>query len=61
MHSISKDMRRATRDMDLGFIKYSLEDEPREGLFVHFNEQKVRPLVQKNICKKPLHKIKKVW
>ena len=26
MHSISKDMRRATRDMDLDFIKYSLED-----------------------------------
>lgn len=26
MHSISKDLRRATRDMDLVFIKYSLED-----------------------------------
>lgn len=26
MHSISKDIRRATRDMDLDFIKYSLED-----------------------------------
>ena len=26
MHSISKDMRGATRDMDLDFIKYSLED-----------------------------------
>lgn len=26
MHSISKDVRRATRDMDLDFIKYSLED-----------------------------------
>ena len=26
MHSISKDLRRATRDMDLDFIKYSLED-----------------------------------
>ena len=25
MHSISKDLRRATRDMDLDFIKYSLE------------------------------------
>lgn len=26
MHSISKELRRATRDMDLDFIKYSLED-----------------------------------
>ena len=26
MHNISKDMRRATRDMDIDFIKYSLED-----------------------------------
>lgn len=26
MHSISKDLRRAPRDMDLDFIKYSLED-----------------------------------
>lgn len=26
MHSISKDLRRATRDMDLDFIKYALED-----------------------------------
>ena len=27
MHNISKDMRRATRDMDIYFIKYSLEDK----------------------------------
>lgn len=27
MHSISKDKRRATRDLDLDFIKYSLEDK----------------------------------
>lgn len=27
MHNISKDKRRATRDIDLDFIKYSLEDE----------------------------------
>lgn len=27
MHSLSKDKRRATRDIDLDFIKYSLEDE----------------------------------
>lgn len=27
MHSISRDKRRATRDMDLDFIKYSLDDE----------------------------------
>ena len=27
MHNISKDMRRATRDMDIDFIRYSLEDK----------------------------------
>ena len=27
MHNISKDLRRATRDMDLDFIKFSLEDK----------------------------------
>ena len=27
IHSISRDMRRATRDLDLDFIKYSLDDE----------------------------------
>ena len=27
MHNISKDMLRATRDMDIYFIKYSLEDK----------------------------------
>ena len=27
MHNISKNMRRATRDMDIDFIKYSLEDK----------------------------------
>ena len=28
MHNISKNLRRATRDLDLDFIKYSLGDEP---------------------------------
>ena len=27
MHNISKDNRRATRDLDLDFIKYSLDDK----------------------------------
>lgn len=27
IHNISKDLRRATRDMDIDFIRYSLEDE----------------------------------
>ena len=27
MHNISKDIRRATRDLDLDFIKYSLDDD----------------------------------
>lgn len=34
MHNISNDMRRATRDLDLDFIKYSLNDEAIRN-FIH--------------------------
>lgn len=37
MHSISKDKRRATRDMDLDFIKYSLDDEHIKGFIDKLN------------------------
>ena len=33
MHNISKDMRRATRDMDIDFIKYSLEDKSIRNVY----------------------------
>ena len=36
MHNISKDMRRATRDMDIDFIKYSLEDKSMPNIMKHF-------------------------
>lgn len=37
MHNISKDMRRATRDMDMDFIKYSLDDESIEEFINKLN------------------------
>ena len=37
MHSISKDKRRATRDLDLDFIKYSLDDESIENFIKELN------------------------
>ena len=38
MHNISKDKRRATRDMDLDFIKYSLSDESIEQFIEKLNK-----------------------
>lgn len=37
MHNISKDMRRATRDMDIDFIKYSLEDKSIKDFIKELN------------------------
>ena len=37
MHNISKDMRRATRDMDIDFIKYSLEDKSIRAFIKELN------------------------
>ena len=38
MHSISKDKRRATRDIDFDFIKYSLKDESIKGFIERLNK-----------------------
>lgn len=38
MHSISNDMRRATRDLDLDFIKYSLDDKSIKSFIKALNE-----------------------
>lgn len=40
MHNISKDMRRATRDMDIDFIKYSLEDKSIHNFIKELNYTK---------------------
>lgn len=40
MHHMSKDVRRATRDLDLDFIKYSLEDEAIEKFITKLNDVK---------------------
>ena len=40
MHNISKDMRRATRDMDIDFIKYSLEDKSIRNFIKELNNTK---------------------
>lgn len=37
MHNISRDMRRATRDMDIDFIKYSLEDKSIHNFIKELN------------------------
>lgn len=37
MHNISKDIRRATRDMDIDFIKYSLEDKSIRNFIKELN------------------------
>lgn len=37
MHNISKDSRRATRDMDIDFIKYSLEDKSIRNFIKELN------------------------
>ncbi|MCI8961626.1 MAG: nucleotidyl transferase AbiEii/AbiGii toxin family protein [Clostridia bacterium] len=39
MHSISNDMRRATRDLDLDFIKYSLEDKSIKSFINKLNNK----------------------
>lgn len=40
MHNISKDMRRATRDIDFDFIKYSLDDDSIENFIKKLNNVK---------------------
>ena len=40
MHNISKDNRRATRDLDLDFIKYSLDDKSIKDFIEELNYPK---------------------
>ena len=40
MHNISKDMRRATRDMEIDFIKYSSEDSSMLNFIKELNTVK---------------------
>ena len=40
MHNISKDNRRATRDLDLDFIKYSLDDKSMKNFIEKLNYPK---------------------
>ena len=40
MHSISRDNRRATRDLDMDFIKYSLEDNSIHNFILKLNAVK---------------------
>jgi len=55
MHSISNDIRRATRDLDLDFIKYSLEDESIKNFIFELNKSisEIEINITRNI--KPLH------
>lgn len=39
MHNISNDIRRATRDLDIDFIKYSLEDESIKNFIISLNNE----------------------
>ena len=43
MHNISKDSRRATRDLDLDFIKYSLDDKSIKN-FINFPLFPISPI-----------------
>ena len=40
MHSISRDNRRATRDLDMDFIKYSLDDDSIHNFILKLNTVK---------------------
>lgn len=55
MHNISNDIRRATRDLDIDFIKYSLEDESIRNFVSSLNNDKdsIKIEVVGNIV--PLH------
>ncbi len=55
MHSISRDKRRATRDLDLDFIKYSLDDESIENFIKELNnlEDEIQIILYGKII--PLH------
>ena len=49
MHSISRDNRRATRDLDMDFIKYSLDDDSIHNFILKLNTVKDGMKVLKTI------------
>ena len=55
MHNISKDMRRATRDMDIDFIKYSLEDKSILNFIKELNNTDVGIKIKVTGKIEPLH------
>ena len=55
MHNISKDMRRATRDMDIDFIKYSLEDKSILNFIKELNNTDDGVKIKVNGKIEPLH------
>ena len=55
MHSISKDKRRATRDLDLDFIKYSLEEESIRKFIEKLNDNEISIKIEIIGKIEPLH------
>ena len=55
MHSISNDKRRATRDIDLDFIKYSLEDDSILRFINKLNDNKDGITITIDGKPEPLH------
>ncbi len=55
MHSISKDIRRATRDLDLDFIKYSLDDNSIKNFIDKINNTNDNIKIKINGPIKKLH------
>ena len=55
MHSISKDIRRATRDLDLDFIKYSLDDDSIKNFIDKLNNVNDNIEIKINGSIKKLH------
>ncbi|MCI8621992.1 MAG: nucleotidyl transferase AbiEii/AbiGii toxin family protein [Clostridia bacterium] len=55
MHSISSDKRRATRDIDLDFIKYSLEDKSISKFIDKLNDNDDGIIIKMDGKPEPLH------
>ncbi len=55
MHSISNDKRRATRDLDFDFIKYSLEDESIQNFIEKLNDNDISIKIEITGKIEPLH------
>ena len=55
MHNISKSLRRATRDLDLDFIKYSLDDNSIRRFIAELNEKEKELIIMINGNIEKLH------